>query len=230
VFALIANEFANGQIAARPWAAPLNRIDFLHTLATSFANVPYLLFRAIKAGADQRPIIRSLAYLLLIALDRLPTDAVVKSIKTSLTDHHEKPLPKSAQETLLLPILNQLRYEIGDVCSSDCHRLFGSEPTTLAGTGDEIDQYWLRLERDGGIDSSEERRFLRIEKFDAPCKVGFALDKDHCCPLFEGETDLDQLPELLLALKRVVDFRKKQAAAERTKAKTRGVRKGTGAA
>ena len=71
IFAAIANEFANGNITHRPWGAVLDAQSLVEVIAIGFHNVPYLLIRSSKAGADQRIIYRTFAYLILIALDIL---------------------------------------------------------------------------------------------------------------------------------------------------------------
>jgi hypothetical protein len=56
---------------------------------------------------------------------------------------------------------------------------------------------------------------LRIESYNAPCHVGFKLDKEHCCPLFAFEPSAKNTGELLALIKRVGAFRKAQAAQKR---------------
>jgi len=59
------------------------------------------------------------------------------------------------------------------------------------------------------------RRFLQIENFNAPCVVGFPVDKNNGCPLFSFEPTVKNTGDLLTIIKRVVTFRKAQATANR---------------
>jgi len=86
-------------------------------------------------------------------------------------------------------------------------RLLGTE------TGDELKTYWRRLSPGGLAKPDEPEQSLRIEKLSEPCVVGFPVDKDISCPLFEIEVSLDNIPSLLAVLARVSQFRKHQAFA-----------------
>lgn len=79
---------------------------------------------------------------------------------------------------------------------------------------DEIDEYWLRLEPDG-VKEAHDRKFLQIEKLDEPCVVGFPVDADNGCPLFHTEPKAKTTGELLAIIKRVAEFRGREAAAKR---------------
>ena len=85
---------------------------------------------------------------------------------------------------------------------------------------------WLRLEPDG-VEESAERKFLLIEQLDAPCNVGFPVDKDNRCPLFRIEPSTNNIDELCAIIKRVAAFRRAQATDKRKSErlpKTRGQR------
>jgi hypothetical protein len=69
LFALIVNEFANGGIMRRPWAAIVGSNDVVKTLALGMMNLPYLMERAYDGGLETRPIIRALSCLVLAALE-----------------------------------------------------------------------------------------------------------------------------------------------------------------
>jgi len=226
IFAAIANEFANGSVVTRPWAAAASPESLVEIICIAFQNVLYLAIRCSSAGVDQNIIFRSLSYLVLAALDRFQAEEVAALIIKSLTRGDEELMPEEAQDMLLTPVVGQLLSEIQDVCSSDCKRVYVDRHTLLKGD-DEVDDYWLRLEPEG-IKDSENRRILRIEKFDEPCLVGFSVDKDHGCPLFTSEPTVKNVGDILEVIKRAAAFRKAQAADKRemeTKSKAQKVDK-----
>ena len=214
VFAAIANEFANGSIVARPWAAIARPQSLIEVFCIAFQNVAYLAIRCSSAGVDQKIIFQSLAYLVLAALDLLPAEHVAALIIKSLNRGEEESMPETAQDMLLAPVVGQLLSEIREVCSSDCKRVMSLDRSTLRKGNDEVDDYWLRLESDS-LKESEDHRTVRIEKLNEPCLVGFSVGKDHLCPLFTSEPSVKNFVNILAVIKRVAAFRKAQAAVKR---------------
>lgn len=214
VFATIANEFANGKITHRPWGAVLDTESLAETLSIGLYNVPYLMVRSSSAGVDQRIMFRTFAYLILTALESLPPETVARVVIDSINRGEADRFPENIQETFLMPIVDQLLSEMQDVCSNDCERISSLDRSALTEDKDEVDDYWLRLEPEG-IDEPAERRVLRLERFDAPCAVGFPVDKDYNCPLFAFEPSIKNIDEFMALIKRVAVFRKNQAAIER---------------
>lgn len=214
-FALIANEFANGNIIQRPWGAVLGSHSLLEVLHIGLVNTPYLMMRALKGGVDQSPITRAFAYLILCALDKLSSESIAELIIDSITRGKRGDMPENVQAMLLMPIMDQLLSEIQDVCSSDCRRMMSLNRRALTEDKDEIEDYWLRLEAAGLDEPEEPTRYLRIERNDAPCEVGFKVDKDNGCPLFAIEPTVQNFAEALAVIKRVAAFRKKQAEDKR---------------
>lgn len=214
LFALIANEFANGEITHRPWGACFDTKSVIEVLFFGLQNMPYMLFRSTKAGIDQTILARAFAYLILVALDAIPAETVAEIIEQSLSRDGEVSFPDDVYELLLMPIADQLLSEMQDVCSEDCRRLHSLIRSTLTEDKDEIDTYWLRLES-AGIDEPEERRSVRLESYKEPCEVGYAVDEENSCPLFEFEPTTKNTKELLELIKRVAAFRKAQVAAKR---------------
>ena len=125
---------------------------------------------------------------------------------------------------LLAPVVEQLLSEVQDVCGSDCTRIVSFDRGALPNDKDEVDSYWLRLEPDG-LEEAGGRRLLRLEKFDAPCVVGFAVDKEHCCPLFGTKPTVKGTGEMLSIIERVAAFRKAQAAEKRAADKEEAARR-----
>ena len=104
--------------------------------------------------------------------------------------------------------------EMKDVCGSDCSRIVSFDRSALPENEDEVENYWLRLESEG-IEESADRRLLRLEKYDAPCLVGFEVYKERCCPLFGAKPTVKNTGEVLAIIQRVAAFRKSQAAENR---------------
>jgi hypothetical protein len=208
MFAVIANEMANGSVVERAWAAFISPESVPEVLTAGLYNVMYLAVRSSKAGVDQRIIFRTLAYLILTALTHFPAEKVARLMSVSINRGQEKPFPSEVQEMLVRPILHQLLGEMQDVCSSDCKRV-STDPSTLVESG-EVENYWLRLE-DRDIVEPQERHILRLEKGDEPCVVGFKVDRDESCPLFRIEPSVKTTGELLEVVKRVSAFRIAQA-------------------
>jgi hypothetical protein len=161
MFAVIANEMANGSVVERAWAASISPESVAEVLTMGLYNVTYLAVRSSNAGVDQQIIFRALAYLILAALTHFPAEKVTHLIFVSINRGDAKPLPSEVQEMLLRPLLRQLMGEMQDVCSSDCRRIL-TDPSTLV-ESNELDNYWFRLE-DRDIEEPPERRLLRIEK------------------------------------------------------------------
>jgi hypothetical protein len=220
MFALIANEFAGGNIIHRPWGATLSASSVQAVLAIGIFNVTYLMFRRSDAGVDQGIIHRAFAYLILAALDDSPSEDIAELISVSLNRGEDDLLPEKFQDVVLVSILNQLLSETQDVCTSDCRRMIATDRKTLDEGKDEIDEYWLRLEPDG-IEEPGDRRFLHLETLAEPYVVGFPVDADNGCPLFHIEPQAKTAGDLLAVIKRVVEFRKHQAAVMREAKKQR---------
>ena len=212
MFAVIANEMANGSVVERAWAASISPESAAEVLTAGLYNVMYLAVRSSKAGVDQQIIFRTLAYLILTALTHFSAEKVTHLMSVSINRGHKKPFPSEVQEMLVRPILHQLLGEMQDVCSSECKRV-STDPSTLVESG-EVENYWFRLQ-DRDIEEPRERRILRIEKGDEPCVVGFKVDREESCPLFRIEPSVKTTGELLEIIKRVSAFRIAQAAEKR---------------
>lgn len=210
-FAFIASEFATGSIAERPWAADLDTAALGETLQMAVLNIPYLMRRAQLAGHASASLTRARAYLVLAALQGHDADSVAALLHTLTSGEVQNPYPDNAREVLLLPIVAQLVDEMRDICSSDCHRFFSTRSTLHTEDGDEIENYWWRLEPGGRPHLEDPRSNLHIEHTTAACKVGFALDDKVTCPLFGTDIRLDNVGEILKTLARVSAFRRAEA-------------------
>lgn len=210
-FALIANEFAYGSIIDRPWAAQAQLEDLAGTLYVALANMAYLRVRADKVGIDEEPIFAAVAHLILVLLQDVEAADLAGLVMDSVGVRNGKVLSDEVREMLLLPVLYRLAGEMRDVCASDCTRLIGSDTTTLAGDENPVRTYWRRLDPAGAPTNFERKRFLLMECLKAPCKVGFAVDEERRCPLYEVEPTLKNIAEFLTVIERVSRFRSAEA-------------------
>lgn len=211
VFAAIANEFAHGNIAQRPWGAALNGMDMLRILISGLENLTYLALRGSKAGADMTPVGRTIVYLILLALEYLEADVLTKLVEDSVYRGKKTEWPEEVREMILMPIADQLLAEMTDICTQDCRRVMGRHQHTLEENESEIEKYWHRFDA-RGLPSNEPRRHLWLEKNDGPCVVGFETDADHGCPLIHLTPTIHNVEELLGVVKKVAAFRKAEAA------------------
>ena len=225
MLAVIANEFAHGDIVSRPWATTMDGVGISEVLSLAVQNIIYFALRCSKLGVEQAIIFRSIAYLVLAALDSMPIEAVGTLVIGSLNHWEKDGLPESLQEQVLTPIAQQLLGEMQDVCTSDCKRIMLSDPIMLGKEKNEVPTYWLRFEPREDKPEEEERHLI-MEKHDAPCVVGFPVDKDYGCPLFGFEPTVANTNELLTIIKRVAAYRKAQAAEKRRSGAARTRKKG----
>jgi hypothetical protein len=179
----------------------------------------YLLIRCQNAGVDEKILQRAFAYLILVALDTLSADDVAEIVLHGINRGEKNKFPKEILEYLLLPILDQLRGEMEDICSSDCDRIMTGRRSRIPEDKDEVSTYWLRLEPHG-LEEPKDRPSILLENTSRPCKVGFALSDEHRCPLFELRPATENVTSLLATIKTISTYRKRQAANERLKAKS----------
>lgn len=210
--ALIVSEFANGDISRRPWGVACTPHERVYALASVVGNLPYLSIRANRAGINQEPLIRGVAYLIQAALMRATAESVAEIILAQLSGEDDEPFPANIRSALLDPILTTLLGDLGDICSNGCPRIMLNEPRSLIGGADPSANYWARLRPEGGPQAEDDGRRFHIEATREPCAVGFALDGEHSCPLFEDLPEPDKLAELLAIVDRVTEFRMREAA------------------
>jgi hypothetical protein len=166
------------------------------------------------AGVEQDPLIQTLAHLILIVLQNVAADAVTALVLESIGSREGKALPDKVIENLLMPILDRVRSEMQDVCSSDCLRFHGERHAFLPPEGDAVENYWYRFSKKGLPEKNRPSEYLLIESTSAPCNVGFELDQERCCPLFHFEPQLNNVAEFLTIIERVSEFRLAKARAK----------------
>lgn len=211
--ALIANEFAHGNIEQRPWGGASEPQDLFNTLQIGFLNLPFLWVRARRNGADDAVLVRSFAYLILATLQLVAANLVAECVLKLVTKRDGKTVPRYVVEVLLVPILCQLADEMGDVCSADCDRIFGRDRWTFLRQEDPLDSYWQRLEQNGAPTDDVPQKYVMVEKTIEPCKVGFEVNDKRLCPLFQVDPTVENVAEFLAIIERVSEFRLRQARA-----------------
>lgn len=206
-FALIANEFSGGSIVTRPWGGHLDGLVRLEALQMGLVNAGYLVLRCNRVGAPHQPIVRTLAYLILVALDLYEPSAVARLVLSLTTEMNGVEVPRHVSDYILLPVLGQLQSEVQDVCAADCRRMSADRRRVRSFEGDDLELYWSRLGDKGSTPPDEPTSRLRLESLKEPCKVGFPVSETFCCPLFEIEPDLDTVERLFAIIERVATAR-----------------------
>lgn len=223
VFALIANEFANGNVADHPWGVALDQSLVTDALSMGLTNVGYLVIRSTRIGIDQSILFRTFAYLVLAALRTASVSDVTRLVMNSLNRSEHDRIPEHVQEFLIMPIVDELLSEMRDVCSEDCPRVFSLHRSVLRDRKREVDEYWLRFDPTGKNEEIDDTRILIVEKGDAPCAVGFQVDTDHGCPLYAFTPSVSTVEEFMGIVQRVALFRHGQAVAKREEIKRKAM-------
>nr|WP_281064484.1 MULTISPECIES: restriction endonuclease [unclassified Rhizobium] len=182
--ALIANEFAHGNIDERPWAGGSDSEAAVQAFHYAMLNVIYLFFRVTKYGATQEPVIQTLAYVTLAALRHIDADVVVHVMKVALQTEEESTLKPELVEHLLMPFLDALRGDLQAVCTADCPRFSRDSSLQALGVSDPLDTYWARFSSKGARQASNVD-YSRLQNLREPCIVGFDLRDEAGCPLYE---------------------------------------------
>lgn len=209
MFAAVTNEFYNGDICKRSWGACLDEDDLIEVLQMGLMNVPYLVMRSFKTGADQEPVIRAISYLIMCCLEFYTAEGMAKIIDQCLFRGDRADMPDNVKEVLLMPIMDRMLSEMQELCSEDCSRISSFRDNAFTKGGDEIETYWQRFdEKDFSEKGEEKGRYLLIERQDAPCEMGFKVNKDSGCPLFGTEPEIENVEALLKIIQHVAHIRK----------------------
>jgi hypothetical protein len=203
LFALAASEIANGDIGLRSWALLAPENTLIAGLANGLVNILFLAFRANDMGVRQEPLIRTIAYLILVATKRVGVDSVTSLLSDVWNDIDGVDYPDELRETILEPVLGVLQSELRDVCTNDCSRVM-TEPELLQKK--EIEMYWERLRVSDGA-CRKEKHFLTMESYKEPCKVGFDVGKEAGCPLLQIEKPQTSIEAFMSVVGRVLEFR-----------------------
>lgn len=208
---LIANEFAHGSINDRPWAAQATPEQLIQTVHIAFVNLPYLMMRVSRIGVDEEPVLAALAHLIVAALQVVSAEALAGLLLNDCLAKDGAAFPNAVLDVILIPVIDRVAGEMQDICAADCDRIVTSEPTTLVNAGELIETYWGRLDPSGATATPDETRHFRLERHDGPCKVGYQLDREHSCPLFDLDLNVSNVRDFLTIVERVSEFRFAQA-------------------
>ena len=203
--AFIASEFANGNIEERSWSNTFKKKSIIQILQAGLNQLLHFCFRAEDIGTRTEPYTDAVAYLMLRSVQLFPDEIVARAIRRSWPGR-SKLFDRKVQDWILQRLFKNTADNLLLVCASDCERI------THSGTDTPVFRDWRKYwERFGKREKNyakraSEKYSLIMEKLDAPCKVGFQLDREHRCPLNIHNTPPDPLP-LLAVFRAVVRFR-----------------------
>ncbi|MBY5394194.1 hypothetical protein HFN01_05075 [Rhizobium leguminosarum] len=206
-FALIANEFAHGNIDERPWAGACKPEEVLHAFQYGMFNLIYLHTRIMKTGVDQGPIVRALAYLLLSTVRDFHRDLILEIFKLTLRTDNDEPLPIKGVEFFVMPILDSLQGDLQLVCSSDCNRFSREDSLKHWQSSDPFQSYWARFGDRGISPKSNDSAYHRLERTTEPCQIGFDICDGGGCPLYKVQPEIEALDIFLGTIAHVVRAR-----------------------
>lgn len=205
LLAFVASEIANGAIDNRSWGAFASKELIVESLSEGLLNITSWVERASDQGTPQEPLLRGLAYLILIGNQRLGYDAINNLLNSVWDQDSKHRYTFERRQEILGAILRTLNKEIRDVCTSDCSRVL-TDPVLL--TEAEINTYWDRLNEASKPEISE-KYILTIIDYKKPCKVGFRLGAKKSCPLEDNSKPERDIAGTLKVIKKVSQFRAK---------------------
>ncbi len=209
LFALISSEVANGDVNKRSWGAYIDEKTLVGALTNGLINVMCLVYRVNEMGVRQYPIIKSLAYLILIATKRVGVDFVSNALTMVWDDVDSKESPEQIRKIILQPVIRVLSRKLVDVCSRNCRRMT-TDSSEL--TEKEVEEYWNRLTLKDIKEGEEEvEHILTIETCNEPCVVGFPVNKEVGCPLHNIEKPEENLSSILEIVSKVMAFRSNES-------------------
>lgn len=200
LIALVASEIANGNINKRSWGVVADSSVLTHAFVESYANLPYLIFRAEELGYSQKTILDTVGYFILISLDKNGLRLTSKILKNTFNKFQGVD-SLSFRSMLLKPILFNLKYDLSLICMKDCSRVSSSRTMTYE---HRTEDYLNRLQKVDNINRSEDD--LIIEAYAESCNIGLDLSEKRSCPfLHENNEDIsDEDIEDFLNLVRTV--------------------------
>jgi hypothetical protein len=205
--ALIANEFAHGSIDERPWAGACTAEEASAACQMAMFNLLYLYSRVTRADAEQGPIINTVAYLLLATLNHGQGDQLKSVMEVALRTEGGEPFPLQVLDLLLGPMLNALRGDLQLVCSSECDRFFRRDSLDRWENRNPIETYWARFGPSGAPRRPEPDSYARLESTRMPCRVGFEVDEERCCPLYQTDISAENFEDFFAVATRVLEAR-----------------------
>jgi hypothetical protein len=155
-FALIANKFAHGSIDERPWAGSAPAEAVLKTFQYGMFNLVYLFSRIMKSGVDEGPIVKALAYLLLLTVRDHNFDRVLETFSIALRTESDRRISQEAVRFLVMPVLESLQVDFGRVSRDDSVKFWEDR--------DPLDSYWSRFGTRGIPPRADKGAYHRLER------------------------------------------------------------------
>jgi len=205
LLAVQASEFANGNVESRPWALLLKAEEIPDLFGLGLLNTLYFCIRSEEAGGHQKPYIKSMAYLLLLILDKHGMDTALRLLKGAWDEAEDAQFPEEVRQLSINPIVDQLRAELRDLCTADCRRVT-TDPFELGDA--ERESYWNRLTLRDEVQEKPPKQFLIIEHRYTPCKVGFDLGPNKSCPIVNHPQQEPDLAGQLMVLAHIIKERR----------------------
>lgn len=204
--ALVANEFAHGDIDERPWCGGDDVHAASGALTMALFNFIYLFSKWTKTGGDEEPFVAMVAYLLSASLRHLDATEVVNLIEVALRAAPDQPMSQENMDYFLGPILDRLNTDLTLVCSADCPRF--SRDDSLKGwqEDDPFRRYWSRYGRRGTARPGQVIN-ARLERTNQPCVIGIGLSADERCRIYATDPTVKNLLPYLDVVAAVVRAR-----------------------
>ena len=161
----------------------------------------------MKSGVDEGPIVKALAYLLLLTVRDHDSDRVLETFAIALRTESNEPMSQEAIAFLIMPILDSLQTDLQLVCTSDCSRFFRDDSVKYWEGRDPLDSYWSRFGTRGIPPKAGKGAYHRLERTTEPCRVGFDMSGAASCPLYEVEPNMDSLAGFLATISQVIRAR-----------------------
>ncbi len=203
LFALTASELANGEIGVRSWALVVPDDILVSCLCNGLLNFLYLAFRANETGVRQEPLIRAIAYLILVAIQRIDPMTVSSLLANVWDDVEGRDYSEKIRVLILNPVLSTLKTELKDVCVSDCLRV-STDPELLQDS--EIEVYWDRL-KSSDVVERVDKSILTFESHKEPCTVGFPVSEAVGCPLCLMDKPHSNINDFVQVVDQVIRYR-----------------------
>lgn len=185
LLAVIASEYANGDIGLRRWLTEAERADVIGVATLASLNMVYLMHRAVDAGAS-RPVLGALGHVVVASLQYAGVDLTLEMLQ-ALWGQSGRPEWSQERQDVILDVITEevISGHFLDACAADCGRV------DLGDYGRKSATYWDRFRENRTIQLGErDDRRLVFERFKEPCKVGFPLDCERHCPLLNPPSDV----------------------------------------
>jgi hypothetical protein len=204
--ALVVNEFAHGDIDARPWCGGDDKAAAVGSLSLLLFNFWFLYSKWMKAGVDQGPLVASAAYLFGSALRHCEPDEIWDLVDIALRVDPEVPMPAAGREYFLGPIFDHLLSDLTLACSGNCPRFYRADSVKAWLPIAPIDRYWARYGSNGD-QTADPQLGSRLENTSVPCVIGLTIAPGGSCRLYEIDPEFERGGKFLSVLSHVMRHR-----------------------